>query len=165
MRISYEVSKAAFVSILLFLAGIFCIVKGGGIRRRVLEPERFDRIERLYTNSYNKENELEVERDRMRLYRKREAALKYWGAAGAGGLLLGIYAVVAARFFEGKLAGIFLVLFSFKKIWKWFIHSRLTMAVKINRTLEKRTLHDDIEDCELRIAVLEDLLRKENFSD
>ena len=30
MRISYEVSKAAFVSVLLFLAGIFCIVKGGG---------------------------------------------------------------------------------------------------------------------------------------
>ncbi|MCI8774264.1 MAG: hypothetical protein HFI50_10120 [Lachnospiraceae bacterium] len=31
MRISYEVSRAAFVSVLLFLAGIFCIVKGGGI--------------------------------------------------------------------------------------------------------------------------------------
>ncbi len=30
MRISYEVSRAAFVSVLLFLAGIFCIVKDGG---------------------------------------------------------------------------------------------------------------------------------------
>ncbi|MDE7341977.1 MAG: hypothetical protein K2N80_15720 [Lachnospiraceae bacterium] len=74
---------------------------------------------------------------------------------------MGIYAVVAAQFFEGKLAGILLVLFSLKKIWKWFIHSGLTVPVKIAHAFEKRTLHDDIKDCELRIAVLEDLLRKE----
>lgn len=128
MRISYEVSKAAFVSILLFLAGIFCIVKGGGV-----------------------------------IYRGHHAPAlsELYGTA----LREGSYTAVAARFFEGKLAGIFLVLFSIKKIWKWFMHSGLTMAVKINRTFEKRTLHDDIEDCELRIAVLEDLLRKANFSD
>lgn len=146
--------------ILLFTAFLL-YAQSGGIRKRVLEPERFDRIERLYTSSYNKENELELERDRMRLLRKREAALKYWCVAGVGCLFLGIYAVVAAQFFEGKLAGILLVLFSLKKIWKWFIHSGLTVVVKIAHTFEKRTLQDDIEDCELRIAVLEDLLRKD----
>ena len=150
--------------ILLFVA-LLLYTQSGGISRRVLEPERFDKIERLYTNSYNKEIELELEKDRMRLYRKREASLKYWCAAGIGCLFLGIYAVVAAHFFEGKLAGIFLVLFSLKKIWKCFIHSGLTIVVKLARIFEKRTLHDDIEDCELRIAVLEDLLEKEKRKD
>ncbi|MDE5933077.1 MAG: hypothetical protein K2H40_11445, partial [Lachnospiraceae bacterium] len=146
--------------ILLFTA-LLLYAQSGGIQKRVLEPERFDKIELLYTNSYNKENELEVERDRIHLYRKRKAALKYWGAAGVGCLFLGIYAVVAANFWEGKLAGVFLVLFSLKRIGRWFIHSDLTVVVKIAHIFEKRTLHDDIEDCELRIAVLEDLLRKE----
>lgn len=145
--------------IILFLASML-YWQSGGIGKRILEPERYDKIERYYAGSYNKENELELERGRMRLYRERKKALMRWCVAGAGCLLLGMYIVMASYFYEGKLAGILLILFALKKIMKGFIHSDLTVAVKIARTFEKRTLHDEIEDCELRIAILEDLLNK-----
>ena len=110
MRISYEVSKAAFVSVLLFLVGIFCVVKGGGA-----------------------------------IYHGHHA--------------LALSELDKTVLLEGSI--LLLVLFSLKRIGKWFIHSDLPAVVKSAHTFEKRTLHDDIEDCELRIAVLEDLLRKE----
>lgn len=146
--------------IVLFCA-LLLYLQSGGIRKRVLEPERFDKIERFYANSYNKENELEIERGRMCLYRKRKAALKGWCAAGLCGLFLGCGIISITYLYEGRFLGILLILFAIRKIWNCFIHSGLTIAVKIARTFEKRTLHDDIEDCELRIAVLEDFLGKD----
>lgn len=147
--------------ILLFLASLL-YWQSGGIEKRILEPERYDKIERYYADSYNKENELELERGRMRLYRERKKALMRWCAASAGCLILGIYIVAISYFYEGKLVGILIILFALKGILQGFIHSDLTIAVKIARTFEKRTLHDEIEDCELRIAILEDLLKKED---
>lgn len=76
--------------IILFIA-LLLYAQSGGIRKRILEPERFDKVERLYTRSYNKENELEIERDRLQLYRKRKKALMGWCIAAMGCLPLGIY--------------------------------------------------------------------------
>lgn len=75
---------------------------------------------------------------------------------------IGLYLLMAFPYSEGKLAGILLVFFSLKKIGECFLHSGLTIAVKLARTFEKRTLQDDIEDCELRIAILEDLVARRN---
>ena len=143
--------------IVLFLA-VLLYWQSGGVGKRVLEPERFDKIERYYAGSYNKENELELERKRMRRYLGQKKSLKRWCIAGVVCLILGIWLTVTSHYFEGKLAGVLLVLFALKKIKEWLIHSGLTISVKLAGLFEKRTLQDDIEDCELRIAILEDML-------
>lgn len=147
--------------IVLFLA-VLLYLQSGGIRKRVLEPERLDKIERYYADSYNKENELKLEQGRMRGFRERKKNLSRWCMAGVGGLAAGSCLLMAFPYSEGKLAGILLVFFSLKKIGECFLHSGLTIAVKLARTFEKRTLQDDIEDCELRIAILEDLVARRN---
>ncbi len=150
--------------IVLFTA-VLLYWQSGGIKRRVLEPERFDKIERFYADSYNKENELALERSRMSRLMSRKRSFKIRGAAGGFCLPVGILLVMSAHFHEGKLAGILLIIYALKKIGDCFWQSDLTLAVKIAGIFEKRTLHDEIEDCELRIAILEDLLGGETKDD
>lgn len=143
-----------FISLLLYW-------QCGGIRRTVSKKQGAENAYKLYANSYNKENELTVERDKMRTYMERKKSLKRRCAAGVVFLFLGIYFVCTMYFWELKLPGIFFIWFSYRNIWRGFINSDWEAAVRLAKLLDKRTLHHEMEDCGRRIAALEELIGKE----
>ncbi|MDE6663250.1 MAG: hypothetical protein K2K46_07875 [Lachnospiraceae bacterium] len=153
-----------YIGLLLVIFSVLLFYSSGGINNIVTKENDTDGIKpksNNYANSYNKSNELLLEKNKLQLFEKRLSELKKKCFIGFVLLGLGIYIVVGFHFLEIKLIGILLILYSIKCICRYFINSGSESALWLVRKFGLESVSVKIEECKINVWEIERLLEKE----
>lgn len=171
-EIKFDNAKNIIYIGFLFLAfSALLFFDAGGIKS-VISKETEDENKAVwknnnYANSYNKSNELLMEKYQLQLLEKRLAALRNRAILGFLMLVMGIYIIfefyLVAAFHSWIviLTGISLIISSIKRIWKYFINSNNAAAVFLIRKFNMESISLKIEQCRRNMEELEGLLNAE----
>ncbi len=153
-----------YIGLLLVIFSVFLFYSDGGINNVITKENDIDGIKSKnnnYANSYNKSNELLLEKNKLQLFEKRLSELKKKCFAGFILLGLGIYIVICFHFLEIKIIGILLILYSVKCIWRYFINSGSEPALWLVRKFGLESVSVKIEECRINVWEIERLLEEE----
>ena len=153
-----------YIGLLLVIFSALLFYSSGGINSVVTKENDIDSIKpknNNYANSYNKSNELLLEKNKLQLFEKRLSELKKKCFAGFILLVLGVYIVIRFHFFEIILIGILLIIYSVKCIWRYFINSGSELALWLVRKFGLESVSVKIEECRINVWEIERLLERE----
>lgn len=153
-----------YIGLLLVIFSVLLFYSSGGINSVITKENDIDDLKSKnndYANSYNKSNELLLEKNKLQLFEKRLSELKKKCFVSFIILVLGVYIVIRFHFFEIILIGILLILYSLKCIWRYFINSGSELALWIVRKFGMESVSVKIEECRINVWEIERLLEKE----
>ena len=153
-----------YIGFLLVIFSVLLFYSNGGINSVITKENDIDSLKpknNNYANSYNKSNELLLEKNKLQLFEKRLSELKKKCLVSFILLGLGIYIVVVFHFLEIKLIGILLIIYSVKCIWRYFINSGSEPALWIVRKFGLESVSVKIEECRINVWEIERLLERE----
>lgn len=126
----------------------------------ITEEEDEPNLERLYANTFNKFNELEVLKTRLPRYENQMQSLKRWAKIGLCCFLLGIFFIFKMYNIGLLMPGVFFTTYGAKEMWSYFINSGQKLAVKIADFMRIDTLHRKQVLTKKKVEYLQELLRK-----
>ncbi|MCM1233081.1 MAG: hypothetical protein NC489_23400, partial [Ruminococcus flavefaciens] len=153
-----------YIGVLLLVFSALMFYSDGGVKSVITKENDTDDVKPKnndYANSYNKSNELLLEKKRQQLFEKRLSELKKKCFMGFILLVLGVYILVRFYFLEIKLIGILLIIYSAKCIWKYFINSGSELALWLVRKFGLESVSVKIEESRINTWESERLLEKE----
>ncbi|MBD5445449.1 MAG: hypothetical protein HDR29_07865 [Lachnospiraceae bacterium] len=153
-----------YIGFLLVIFSVLLFYSSGGINSVITKENDTDGIKpknNNYANSYNKSNELLLEKNKLQLFEKRLSGLKKECFVGFIILMLGVYIVIRFHFFEIILIGILLIIYSVKCIWRYFINSGSELALWLVKKFGLESVSVKIEECRINVWEIERLLEKE----
>lgn len=164
----FSIKNGLYFGIYLLLFSVFLYWRSGGIH--ITEEEDELNLEKLYANTFNKHNELEVLENRLPRYEKQAQSLKLWAKIGLCCFLLGVFFIF--KMFqmyntEPLLPGIFFTIYGAKEMWSYFINSGSKTAVKTADFLRIDTLYRKQELTKKKVEYLRKQVgqsTKENMS-
>lgn len=152
-----------YIGLLLVIFSVLLFYSSGGINSIVTKENDIDdtKPNNNYDNSYNKSNELLLEKNKLQLFEKRLSELKKKSFAGFILLVLGVYIEICFHFLEIKLIGILLILYSVKCMWRYFINSGSELALWLVKKFGLESVSVKIEECRINVWEIERLLERE----
>lgn len=153
-----------YIGFLLVIFSVLLFYSSGGVNSVITKENDIDDTKpknNNYANSYNKSNELLLEKNKLQLFEKRLSELKKKCFVGFILLGLGVYIVVGFHFLEIKLIGILLIIYSVRCIWRYFINSGSEPALWLVRKFGLESVSVKIEECRINVWEIEGLLEKE----
>lgn len=153
-----------YIGFLLVIFSVLLFYSSGGINSVITKENDIDGVKpknNNYANSYNKSNELLLEKNKLQLFEKRLLELKKKCFVGFILLGLGVYIVIRFHFFEIILIGILLIIYSVKCIWRYFINSGSEPALWLVRKFKLESVSVKIEECRINVWEIERLLERE----
>lgn len=153
-----------YIGFLLVVFSVLIFYTNGGINSIITKENDTDDIKSKnnnYANSYNKNNELLLEKNKLQLFEKRLSELKKKCFVGFILLCLGIYIVVSFYFWEIKLIGILIMFYSVKCMWRYFINSGSEPALWIVKKFGLESVSVKIEECKINVWEMEKVLEKQ----
>lgn len=155
-------SKIIYPGISLIISSILCFFVSGGTKKLLIKENKYVIENKFgYANSYNKLNELEIQKSRLKNLSKRLVLLKRSFIYKVPLLILGTYILFKCYFWEFKFVGIVIIIISLKGIWLVFINSGFLLANKIVKTFEIKTIYLQIKECNNSIELLQQLMKNE----
>lgn len=133
------IKDGLYLGIYMLLFAVFLYWRSGGIH--ITEEEDELNLEKLYANTFNKFNELEILKNRLPKYEKQMQSLKRWAKVGLCCVLLGMFFVFKMYDKGLLLPGIFFTIYGAKEMWSYFINSGQKMAIKIGDFMRINTLY------------------------
>ncbi|MBQ2804166.1 MAG: hypothetical protein IJF07_09745 [Lachnospiraceae bacterium] len=152
MNVLYAGISLIFCSIILYVAI-------GGIKDYVVE-EVLSKPHRStsYHLNYNLQNDLLAEKERLKRFEKRQAALRRDSFFQLIPLILGLLIIIIPYWLEFKLLGILLVLYALQGLFVCFINSDHILAVPLAKFFKIKSIYLKKMECENKILELQELL-------
>lgn len=154
----------AYLGIILLMVSLLLFIAAGGINSILIkEPieDIPDRTAYEFAKSYNKQNELIVEINRLETLENRLASFRKSCLFGFPILGLGVYILNQAYLLEAKFIGLLLILSAVRNIWRYFINSTNALSVFLAEKCNLNTLALQMRQCEKNIDLLKELLSNE----
>lgn len=154
----------AYLGIILLMVSLLLFIAAGGINSIIIkEPieDIPDRSAYEFAKSYNKQNDLIAETNRLTTLKNRLASFKKSCLFGFPILGIGVYILHRAYLWEAKFIGLLLLLSAVRNIWRYFINSTNTLSVFLAEKCSLNTLALQMRQCEKNIDLLKELLSNE----
>lgn len=154
----------AYLGIILLMIALLLFIAAGGINSLVIKElieDIPDRTAYEFARSYNKQNDLIAETNRLETLKNRLASFRKSCLFGCPILGIGVYILHQAYLLEAKFIGLLLILWAVRNIWHYFINSANTLSIFLAEKCSLNTLALQIQKCEKNINILKELLLKE----